>query len=58
MVGGAIVRRLASEECKILTAGREAVDLTRQNETEQWLQAQKPDAIFVAAGKVGGIHAK
>jgi GDP-L-fucose synthase len=57
MAGGAIVRRLALEGCTILTAGRAAVDLTRQNETEQWLQVQKPDAIFVAAGKVGGIHA-
>lgn len=57
MVGAAIVRRLASEACTVLTVARGAVDLTRQNQIEQWLQLQKPDAIFLAAGKVGGIHA-
>jgi GDP-L-fucose synthase len=57
MVGAAIVRRLALEGCTVVTAARGAVDLTRQNEIEHWLQLQKPDAIFLAAGKVGGIHA-
>jgi GDP-L-fucose synthase len=57
MAGSAIVRRLAKEECEIITAGREAVDLTRQKETEDWLAANRPDAIFLAAAKVGGIHA-
>jgi GDP-L-fucose synthase len=57
MAGSAIVRRLAKEECEIVTAGREAVDLTRQKETEDWLAANRPDAIFLAAAKVGGIHA-
>ena len=57
MAGSAIVRRLASEECEIITAGRETVDLTRQKETEDWLAANRPDAVFLAAAKVGGIHA-
>src|SRR6516162_6569102 len=57
MVGAAIVRRLAQEKCTILTVVRTEVDLTRQAETERWLVEAKPDAVFLAAGKVGGIHA-
>src|SRR3546814_5469654 len=57
MVGSAIVRRLASEHCEILTVGRDQVDLTRQAEAEEWIAANKPDAIFLAAAKVGGILA-
>ncbi|HVV27158.1 MAG TPA: GDP-L-fucose synthase [Rhizomicrobium sp.] len=57
MAGSAIVRRLASEGCEILTAGREALDLSRQQAVEAWLAHHKPDAIFLAAGTVGGIVA-
>ncbi len=57
MVGSAVVRRLASADCKILTAGREEVDLTRQSDVEQWVERQKPDAVVMAAARVGGIHA-
>ena len=57
MVGSAIVRRLAQEQCEILTVDRREVDLTRQAETERWLADAKPDAVFVAAARVGGIHA-
>ncbi|MEI9997265.1 MAG: GDP-L-fucose synthase [Rhizomicrobium sp.] len=57
MVGSAIVRRLASEGCEIVTAARPEVDLRRQSEAEDWLSAHKPDAIFLAAALVGGIHA-
>lgn len=57
MVGSALVRRLASQDCEILTAGREEVDLTRQSEVERWMQAARPQAVFVAAAKVGGILA-
>ena len=57
MAGSAIMRRLASVDCEVITAGRETADLTRQKETEEWLAANKPDAIFLAAAKVGGIHA-
>lgn len=57
MVGSAIVRRLASEGCEILTANRSEVDLTRQEPTEQWLSDMRPDAVINAAGRVGGIYA-
>jgi GDP-L-fucose synthase len=57
LVGSAIVRRLASEDCTILTVDRRNVDLTRQEDTERWLMRAKPDAVFLAAAKVGGIHA-
>jgi GDP-L-fucose synthase len=57
MAGSAIVRRLASEDCEILTADRAALDLQRQADVENWLAANKPDAVFLAAATVGGIMA-
>ena len=57
MVGSAIVRRLASEGCEVLTAGRADADLVRQADVERWMEANRPDAVFVAAAKVGGIVA-
>lgn len=57
MVGSAIVRRLQNEECEILTATRAELDLTEQSAVRQWVGLQKPDAIVVAAAKVGGILA-
>ncbi|CDN47377.1 GDP-L-fucose synthase [Neorhizobium galegae] len=57
MVGSAIVRRLASEGCEILTASRGDADLTRQAEVEAWMEKNRPDAVFLAAAKVGGILA-
>jgi GDP-L-fucose synthase len=57
LAGSAIVRRLASEGCDILTATRTELDLTQQSATEAWLTRHKPDAVIVAAGHVGGIYA-
>jgi GDP-L-fucose synthase len=57
MAGSAIVRRLAGEGCEVLTAERRALDLTQQADTERWLLDQRPDAVFLAAGHVGGIYA-
>ena len=57
MAGAAIVRRLAGEGCEIVTADRQTLDLTDQIATERWLAQTKPDAVFLAAGHVGGIHA-
>ena len=57
MVGAALVRRLAREDCEIVTAGRAEVDLRRQAEVEDWLAETKPQAVVVAAAKVGGILA-
>ena len=57
LAGSAIVRRLASEDCKVLVAERNTLDLTDQHATNAWLTRIRPDAIFLAAGLVGGIHA-
>ncbi len=57
LAGSAIVRRLAGEGCEILTASRQTLDLTRQSDTERWLEQMKPDAVIIAAGLVGGILA-
>ena len=57
MVGSAIVRRLATEKCEVLTAPRDSLDLTDQAAVRSWLAREKPNAIFVAAAKVGGILA-
>jgi GDP-L-fucose synthase len=57
MVGSAIVRRLASEDCRVLTASRSELDLRRQDEVEEWMDANRPDVVFLAAAKVGGILA-
>jgi len=55
MVGGAVVRRLVSEQCKILTVDRTVVDLTNQTDTDHWIGEAKPDAVILAAARVGGI---
>lgn len=57
MVGSAIVRRLAHEGCEILTVDRQGLDLTNQQSIEAGLARMQPDAIFLAAGLVGGIFA-
>jgi GDP-L-fucose synthase len=57
MVGGAVVRRLKQEHCEVVTAGRDVVDLTQQAEVKEWMAEVKPDAIVMAAAKVGGILA-
>lgn len=57
LVGSAIVRRLATEDCEIITSTRAEVDLTRQSEVEAFIADTRPDAIFMAAAKVGGILA-
>ncbi len=57
MVGAALVRRLAREDCEVLTVGRSAVDLRRQGEVEDWLAEAKPQAVVMAAATVGGIQA-
>jgi GDP-L-fucose synthase len=57
MVGSALIRRLEREGCLLLTADRSEVDLTRQSEVEDWIARARPQAIFLAAAKVGGIVA-
>ena len=57
MVGAAIVRRLEREQCTIITAPRRELDLRHSEAVERFLAQARPDAVFVAAGKVGGIGA-
>jgi GDP-L-fucose synthase len=57
MVGSAIVRRLQTEDCEVLSVSRHEVDLRRQDEVEAWLAKKRPQAVFVAAATVGGILA-
>ncbi|ANL64506.1 GDP-L-fucose synthase protein [Rhizobium phaseoli] len=57
MVGSALVRRLHSENCTVITATRQELDLKRQDEVERFVQANRPDAVILAAAKVGGILA-
>jgi GDP-L-fucose synthase len=57
MVGSALVRRLAPEGATVLTAERSGLDLTDGASVDRWLAQAKPDAVFLAAAKVGGIHA-
>jgi GDP-L-fucose synthase len=57
MAGSAISRRLASEDCEIVTATRQELDLMDQAAVRAWFMDTKPDAVFVAAAKVGGILA-
>lgn len=58
MVGGALVRALERRgQREIITAARSEVDLTRQQPVEEFILTRKPDAVIVAAAKVGGIHA-
>ena len=57
MVGAALVRRLAQEDCEVLTVDRAQVDLRRQGQVEDWLAEARPEAVIVAAATVGGILA-
>src|SRR6202171_1429435 len=57
MVGSAIVRRLADVDCEVLRVGHDRMDLLRQDDTADYLRSAKPDAVIVAAAKVGGIAA-
>jgi GDP-L-fucose synthase len=57
MAGSAIARRLARESCEIVTATRVELDLLCQADVNAWMANQKIDAVFLAAGTVGGIMA-
>ncbi|HEY6718043.1 MAG TPA: GDP-L-fucose synthase [Reyranella sp.] len=57
LVGSALVRRLQREGCELLTAPRESVDLRRPDQVERWMAEAKPQAVFLAAARVGGIYA-
>jgi len=57
MVGSALLRRLAGEDCELLTVARQAVDLRDQRAVVAWFEENRPQAVFVAAATVGGINA-
>ena len=57
MVGAALVRRLASENVELLTVARAEVDLRNQAQVFDWFAKKRPQAVFIAAAKVGGIVA-
>jgi GDP-L-fucose synthase len=58
LVGSAIVRRLKAQGYRsVIGRSHSEVDLTRQEQVERFFAAEKPDYVFLAAAKVGGIHA-
>ena len=57
MVGSAIRRRLAAEACEVITVDRSEVDLKNQAAVASYMDRARPDAVFLAAAKVGGILA-
>ena len=57
LVGSALVRRLEREDCEVLTAGRDKVDLRVPGQVADWLADRQPQTVFLAAAKVGGILA-
>jgi GDP-L-fucose synthase len=57
MVGAALVRRLAAEHVELITVGRRDLDLRDQAAVSRWVAAKRPQVVFMAAAKVGGIVA-
>jgi GDP-L-fucose synthase len=57
MVGSALVRRLGEENVELLTVERGEVDLRDQAAVFSWFAGKRPQAVFLAAAKVGGIVA-
>lgn len=57
MVGRALLRRLESERCEVITLDKETVDLRDHAATGAFLKAKRPNVVLMAAGRVGGIGA-
>ena len=58
MVGSALVRRLQQAgHTQVITRSRKELDLTNQQAVHDFIAAEKPDYVYIAAAKVGGIHA-
>jgi GDP-L-fucose synthase len=57
MVGSALLRRLAAEGCELVTVGSNQLDLRRQADVERWMHTERPEIVFMAAARVGGILA-
>jgi GDP-L-fucose synthase len=58
LVGSAILRKLKKEGyTNIITKTHKELDLTNQKETQEFFEKEKPEYVFLAAAKVGGIQA-
>ena len=57
MVGGAILRRLQAQGADTITRTHADLDLTDQHAVRDFMQAERPDVVILAAARVGGIHA-
>ena len=57
MVGKSIVKLLNRRKCQLIFSDRKDLDLTDQRKVKHWMSTNKPDVIFLAAAKVGGILA-
>src|SRR5262245_46322242 len=57
MVGSALIRRLKGEGCTLVTVPRRELDLRRQSDVDSFFAKTKPQAVFLAAARVGGIVA-
>ncbi|MEM9620698.1 MAG: GDP-L-fucose synthase [Pseudomonadota bacterium] len=57
MVGGAICRQLQTIDCQVLRENRSVLDLADQAEVRDWFDENRPDVVFLAAARVGGILA-
>lgn len=57
MVGRAVIRALKGIDCEILSAPHAKIDLADMAQTSEWMMTSRPDCVFMAAGKVGGIGA-
>ncbi len=57
MVGAALSRRLAGENCELIKVDRSSVDLRDQHQVQGWMEKSRPQVVFLAAAKVGGILA-
>ena len=57
MVGSAIVRLLKNKDIHLITKTRAELELTSQEAVQEFFKIEKPDQVYLAAGKVGGIYA-
>lgn len=57
MVSSAIIKKLKTEDCEIITSTRNQLDLTNKIKVFEFYKLNKPDVVILSAAKVGGIHA-
>jgi GDP-L-fucose synthase len=57
MVGSALVRKLKKKDVEVITRDRKELNLLNQKDVEKFFKSEKIDQVYLAAAKVGGIHA-